>query len=203
MSNSISIKVPKLRIGAVIGKQGQTRRELEELADCKITVDSATGDIDITTENANPVTFYKLEIVIKAIGRGFSPEHARYLLDDNIVLNIINLHDLGIHTEKTLETRKARIIGAQGTIRKFLEDSLDCYVSVQGRTIAVIGEASKIRIAHESIMRLLKGSNVASVKKYIDSMKKGLDYVSNSESNYIDYNDELDNERENDEHILD
>jgi len=187
--NSLLLKVPKMRIGAVIGKQGQTRKELEELTDCKIHVDSATGDIDITTESANPVTFFKLETVIKAIGRGFSPEHAKYLLDDNVTLNIINLHDLGIHTEKTLETRRARIIGSEGTIRKFLEDSLDCYISIQGRTIGIIGEVVRIRIAHEAIMRLLKGANIASVKKFIDSSSKNLDYVSNSESNYIDYED--------------
>lgn len=69
--NSLLLKVPKMRIGAVIGKQGQTRKELEELSDCKIHIDSATGDIEITTKKANPVTFYKLETVIKAISRGF------------------------------------------------------------------------------------------------------------------------------------
>jgi rRNA processing protein Krr1/Pno1 len=37
--NSLFLKVPKQRIGAVIGKQGETRRELEEMCDCKIHVD--------------------------------------------------------------------------------------------------------------------------------------------------------------------
>lgn len=184
--NSLLLKVPKQRIGAVIGKQGETRKELEEMCDCKIHVDSGTGDIEITSQNANAITFYRLEAVIKAIGRGFSPDHAKYLLDDNSTLNIINLHDLGIHTDKTLETRRARVIGAQGTIRKFLEDTLECFISIQGKTIAIIGEVSKIRICHEAIIRLLKGANIAGVKKFIESSLKNADYVSNTESNYID-----------------
>ena len=187
--NSLLLKVPKQRIGAVIGKQGETRREFEEMCDCKIKVDSGTGDIEITSENANAITFYRLEAVIKAIGRGFSPDHAKYLLDDNSTLNIINLHDLGIHTDKTMETRRARVIGSQGIIRKFLEDSLDCFIAIQGRTIAIIGEVSRIRICHEAIIRLLKGANVASIKKFIESSLKNADYVSNTESNYIDIKD--------------
>jgi ribosomal RNA assembly protein len=160
-----------------------------------------TGDIEITSQNANAVTFYRLETVIKAIGRGFSPDHAKFLLDDNSTLNIINLHDLGIHTDKTLETRRARVIGSQGIVRKFLEDTLECFIAIQGKTIAIIGEVSKIRIAHEAIMRLLKGANVAGVKKFIESSLKNADYVSNTESNYIDIKDtEID---ENEKDILD
>jgi len=195
--NSLLLKVPKQRIGAVIGKQGQTRKELEEMCDCKIHVDSANGDVEINSENGNAVTLYKLETVIKAIGRGFAPDHAKLLLDDNTTLNIINLKDLGIHTDKTLETRRGRVIGSQGMIRKFLEDTLDCYVSVQGKTIGIIGEVANIRIAHEAIMRLLKGANIESVKKFIDSSRKNIDHVSNTESNYIDYDlDENDKEKD-------
>ena len=186
--NTLILKIPKMRIGAVIGKQGQTRRELEELSDCKIHVDSHTGDVEISTEKSNPVTFYRLETVLKAIGRGFSPDHAKLLLDDKTTLNIISLYDLGIHTEKTLKTRRARVIGTEGTIRKFLEDSLDCYIAIQGKTICIIGTVSNIRICHEAIMRLLKGANFAGVRTFIEKARKNLD-ISNTE-NYIDYNEE-------------
>lgn len=185
--NKIIIKVPKSRIGAVIGKEGRTKKELEELCDCKIQVDSVTGDVEATSDKANPITIYKLGMLIKAIGRGFSAERAKLLLGDNITLNIINLRDLGIHTKKTAYTRRARVIGAQGNIRKFLEDSLDCFIAIQGKTISIIGDTKNIRICHEAIMRLLKGANISSIKRFIDKSRKNIKYISNTESDYIDF----------------
>jgi len=182
----VYVKIPKLRIGAVIGKQGATRKELEELGECKILVDSSTGDVELQSEKSDALVFYKMEQVIKAIGRGFSPDHAKLLLDDSIILDIINIKELGLKTERSIHTRKARVIGSQGTIRKFIEDSLDCYISIQGKTIAIIGETKHMRLAHEAIMRILKGSNISSVKKYIESTKKELEHLSNTDSNYLE-----------------
>lgn len=180
-----------MRIGALIGKNGKTKRELEEIVDCKIYIDSKTGDVEISSENANPVTVYKLESVIKAIARGFSPEHAKLLLDDDFLLNIINLHDLGISTSKSLRTRKARVIGAQGSIRTLIEKSLDCFVSVQGKTVSIIGRAENIRIAYESILKLLKGTTVSGVRRYIDKASEDIDKMTNTESNNIDFNEDV------------
>jgi len=195
--DNLFVKMPRMRIGALIGKQGKTKKELEELSDCNIFVDSATGDVEISSEKANPITFYRLEQVIKAIARGFSPEHAKYLLDESFILNIINLHDLGIHTSKTLQTRKARVIGSQGAIRQFIEDSLDCFIAIQGKTISIIGNIENIRIAHEAILKLLKGATISRIKKYINRAKTNIDQISNTESNNINF----DNEQERD--ILD
>jgi ribosomal RNA assembly protein len=172
--NSIFIKIPKIRVGALIGKNGETKKELEELSDSKIYVDGE-GEIEISTEKANAVTFYKLENVIKAIGRGFNPEKAKLLLDEYYTLNVINLQELGVTTERGAHNRKARIIGAQGSIRSYLEKQLDCFISVQGKTISIIGRLSNIRICHEAIMRIINGASIGAVKHFIEKLSKNLE----------------------------
>ncbi len=171
---NIFIKIPKIRVGVVIGKNGETKKELEELTDSKIYVDGE-GEIEISNKNANVVTFYKLENVIKAIGRGFNPEKAKLLLDEYYTLSIINLHELGINTERGAHNRKARVIGAQGSIRGYLEKQLDCFISVQGKTISIIGRLSNIRICHEALMRIINGASIGAVKHYIEKMSKSIE----------------------------
>lgn len=172
---TVFVKIPEFRVGALIGKEGNTKKELERITDCQIIVDSQSGEVELTAkENAkvNPVVFYKLELVIKAIGRGFAPEKAQLLLDDNTTLIIINLEDIYIKTKKLMTTKKGRVIGTDGQVRKFLEDMLDCFVSVQGKTISIIGKTNDARICHAAIMRLLNGANIQSVKNYIQKLVK-------------------------------
>src|SRR5512141_574853 len=75
---SYTLKIPKDRIAVLIGVKGKEKRELEEHARAHLTVDSAEGDVTITGKDA--IKLYELREVIKAIARGFSPDHARLLL---------------------------------------------------------------------------------------------------------------------------
>ena len=42
------VRIPASRIGAVIGPKGRTKRKLEELSGCKLTIDSAEGLVEIS-----------------------------------------------------------------------------------------------------------------------------------------------------------
>lgn len=160
------LKIPMERIPVLIGKNGETKRKLEELTLAKIYVDSQTGDVTIEQNKANPLTFYKLENVIKAIGRGFSPERSIYLLEDNYALYLLDLSDYA-KTEKSRGTKRSRVIGTKGAVRKYIEDVTDCFISVQGKTIGIIGKEPKLSIAIEAIQRLLEGAEIMSVKMFL------------------------------------
>ena len=81
-----TVKIPRERIGALIGTKGKTKRKLEKLAGVELKVDSETGIIGIQgSENA--ANFYDSVSVVKAIGRGFSPETAFALFDENTLLD--------------------------------------------------------------------------------------------------------------------
>ena len=70
------VKIPNDRIGAIIGKGGDTRKFLEKILHVTLEIDSQTGLVEIINEEDSLAEIRSME-VIKAIGRGFSPEHVR------------------------------------------------------------------------------------------------------------------------------
>ena len=75
-----SIKVPKERIAALIGKEGKTRREIEKLTKTRIGIESKTGIVTVEGEKKG-LDFYNALNIIKAIARGFAPIKAFLLTD--------------------------------------------------------------------------------------------------------------------------
>jgi len=163
----IYVKVPKIRVGALIGKYGQNKNEIEELTKTKLKIDSESGDVTILRNKSDAFTFYRTEHVIKAIGRGFSPTHAKLLLEQEYYLDVIELRDYGIVSDKAMEIKRARVIGTKGSIREFIEDAFDCNIAVQGKTISIIGTSPKIEYAKDAIETILKGANISAIKKQI------------------------------------
>ena len=45
------VRIPSSRVGAVIGPGGKTKRKLEELSGCKISIDSEEGLVEIVKGN--------------------------------------------------------------------------------------------------------------------------------------------------------
>ncbi len=152
------VRIPKERIGVLIGKKGKTRKRLERIADVKIKVDSKTGEVRVQgTKNTDPLTFMRLMKVIKAIGRGFDPDTALKLLRDDYYLEIINLRE---HLNRNaIRRQKARIIGTKGSARKKLEVLTDTDIRVYGDTVSIIGDYESVALAKRAVSRLaIEGS---------------------------------------------
>jgi ribosomal RNA assembly protein len=152
------VKIPQERIGVVIGRKGKTKKRLEKIANVKIKVDSRSGNVTIRgTEETDPITFYRMSKVIKAIGRGFDPDTALKLLRDDYYLRIINLREhLG---RNAIQRQKARIIGTGGSARKKLEALTDTDIRVYGDTVSIIGDYESVEMATRAIERLaIQGS---------------------------------------------
>ncbi len=98
-----TVRVPSARIAALIGKEGKTKRKIEKLTKCRIKVDSKTGEATIEAE-AGGKNFYNALNIIRAIARGFSPEKALLLLDEDYLLEILKLEDF-LHKKK-FKTKK-------------------------------------------------------------------------------------------------
>ena len=83
------VRVPASRVGALIGPGGKTKRKLEELSGCKISIDSEEGLVEILKGNEKDA-LKNLQVIntAKAIGRGFNPEIAYQLLKWTIILRL-------------------------------------------------------------------------------------------------------------------
>ncbi len=157
--------IPKDRVAVAIGPNGGTRKTIEKETKTRVKVDSKNGDVEIEAEDA--VQVLKAANIVRAIGRGFSPEHAMKLADDEYYLEIINLTEfLGKH-HKAIQSKKGRIIGKEGAIRSQIEKDTQTFISVYGKTVAIIGKADNVAKAMEAITMLVKGAEHATVLNYL------------------------------------
>lgn len=163
-------RITKERIGVLIGKKGLTKHEIEAKTKVKILVDSEEGLVTIEGEEAEG--FLRAVETIKAIARGFSPERAFLLLDDeDLYLEIIDLSEIAEAPGK-MERIRGRIIGKEGRSRSQIEDLTSTEISVYGKTVAIIGEVERIKVAHEAIEMLINGIPHETVYSFLDKKKR-------------------------------
>jgi ribosomal RNA assembly protein len=163
MSFEQVVKVPLDRVAAVIGKKGESKRHLEEACHVLLQVDGKTGEVMVTSTSAEEGDPFKAMSVIEAVGRGFSPQRALRLLEDETALEILDLRDFAGKSDNSLERIRGRIIGLNGKSRRVIEELTKCYVSVYGRTVAIIGEITEVKLAKDAITLLASGSRHRSV----------------------------------------
>jgi ribosomal RNA assembly protein len=158
MSFEQVVRIPIERVGAVIGREGATKRYLEEEMGVKLSVDSKEGLVTVRAESALKTDPFSATRVIEAIGRGFSPQRARRLLDEGTALEVIDLRSYAGRSVKSLERIRGRVIGLKGKSRRVIEELTSCHLSVYGRTVAIIGEAAEVQLASDAVRSLATGS---------------------------------------------
>ena len=152
------VRIPVERVGAVIGKEGGTKRFLEHEMGVKLSVDSREGLVTVKAESALETDPFSATRVIEAIGRGFSPQRARRLLDEGTALEVIDLRDYAGRSANSLARIRGRVIGEKGKSRRVIEELTACNLSIYGRTVAIIGEAPEVQLASEAVRSLATGS---------------------------------------------
>ena len=164
------LRIPKDRIAVLIGKKGEIKKQIEEETKTKLKIDSKEGDVFISGEDA--LGLFNAREVITAIGRGFNPEIAMLLLKGDYVLEILDIRDFAGKSKATTIRLKGRVIGEGGKSRKTIEDLTECYVSVYGKTIGIIGEPENVSAARRAIEDLLKGSPHGNVYKWLEKRRR-------------------------------
>jgi len=164
------IKIPKDRVAVLIGKKGETKKQIEKQTSTKLEINSE-GEVLITrkTESEKAEESIKAYQIIKAIARGFSPEKAFKLLKPNIYLEIIDLTELV--SDKSLDRVRARIIGKEGKVRKFISRMTETEIVIYGKTVSIIGELPNLETAKKSIIKIIEGAPHRAVFKYLERNK--------------------------------
>lgn len=171
------LKIPKERVGVLIGLEGKTKKHIEEKLKVELQIDSEAGDVIITMaeEADDPSTLFKAKDLITAIGRGFSPEHAfRLVRDEEAVLDMIDLRNVFGKSDADIKRVQGRIIGMDGKTRRIIEELTDTNVSVYGHTVGIIGTVGQVQIAREAIEMLVKGSMHGTVYRYLHRKRREL-----------------------------
>lgn len=155
------IKIPEQRKGVLIGKGGSVKEELESKTRTKISINDAV-EID-----GEPLEVLKAKEVVKAIGRGFPPEIAFKLLDDEFRLVVISL---GQESEKRMRRVFSRIIGRDGRCRKKIEMRTNTDICIYGKTVSIIGNWKDVEKASDVIGLLIEGKPHSYVYKYLEEI---------------------------------
>jgi ribosomal RNA assembly protein len=171
------VRIPRERIGVLIGVNGSVKEHIENRLGVKLEIDSETGDVTITLKerNGDPTLIFRAKDVVMAIGRGFSPERAFKLLkNEDYMLEIIDLRDILGKSEAELRRVKGRIIGRDGRTREIIEEMSGAMVSVYGHTVAIIGDVDQVGVAREAVNLLIGGSAHSTVYKFLQRKRQEL-----------------------------
>jgi ribosomal RNA assembly protein len=143
------VRIPEERIPVLIGKDGSVKKTIEELTETRLDI---TDWVRITGED--PLKLMKAKEMVKAIGRGFTPEEAERLLEQDCSLHVISLGD---DSPKKRTRLLGRVIGNKGRSKNIIEKETGASIAVKGKTIAVIGTPEETAPAEEALQELLSG----------------------------------------------
>lgn len=170
------LKIPQNRVGALIGKNGDVKKSIEELTGTVLDIDSDEGTVYITPHEdmEDPLGVWNANHIVKAIARGFNPDVAMKLIHDDIYLEIIKLPLYIGKSKKALARYKGRIIGTNGKTRELITELADVDMAVYGKTVSLIGEIDNVLVAKEAIEMILNGSRHKSVYSFLENKKETL-----------------------------
>ena len=174
---STFIRIPKERVGVLIGPDGRTKKSIEEKLSVELQIDGEAGEVNILMKEnaADPSMLFKAKDVVTALGRGFSPEHAfRLIRDEEAVLDMLDLRAIFEKSEADIKRVKGRIIGMNGKTRTIIEELTDAHVAVYGHTVAIIGTMEQVQVAREAIEMLIKGSMHGTVYRFLHRKRREL-----------------------------
>ncbi|PKK85480.1 MAG: RNA-processing protein [Thermoplasmata archaeon HGW-Thermoplasmata-1] len=161
-------RIPRERVGALIGPDGKTRKYIEKRSGVGLSIDSESGEVIIVDEKADPLMGLKVDNVVRAIGRGFSPERAFKLFNDDYYFIIFDINDYVSGKKDHVRRVKARIIGSEGKTRTIIEQMTGATLCIYGHTVCVIVDLNAMEVTKTAIDMLLSGSEHATVYKFLE-----------------------------------
>jgi ribosomal RNA assembly protein len=165
------LKIPKSRIAMLVGIKGITKRKIEKITNTKLKINSKEGEVEIIGESLD---VYQTEPVIKSIGRGFNPDIALTLLDEDKCFELIEIKEFSGKSKVKLNRIKSRLIGTQGKCRKFIENICDVHIRIYGKTVGIMGDIEKVSIARIAIQDILRGAPHGPVYKKLEEKMNSL-----------------------------
>ena len=161
--------IPKDRVGVLVGLGGTVKSTIEERLFVDLKIDSPSGavEIGVKPDAPDPSGALQAKDIVLAIGRGFSPERAFRLFNEDTALDIIDLHDFFGKNEAEIRRVDGRIIGKEGKTRRILEELTGAAISVSGHTVSIIGGYEAISMAKDALEKLIKGRQHGTVYKFL------------------------------------
>jgi ribosomal RNA assembly protein len=174
---SVFIKIPKDRVGVLVGPDGKVKQHIEEKLNVELQIESESGGVTaVLNEKAtDPSLLFKAKDIVTAIGRGFSPERAfRLIRAEDAIFDVVDLREIFGRSESDIKRVKGRIIGMNGKTRRLIEELTDADVVVYGHTVGIIGTFEQVNAARSAVQMLIDGSQHHTVYKFLQRKRSEL-----------------------------
>ena len=171
---SAFVRIPKERVGVLVGPEGKVKRHIEEKLCVELQVESEGGGVTLLlAESAvDPSLLLRAKDVVTAIGRGFSPEVAfRLIRNEDAVLDVVDLRLIFGRSESDISRIKGRIIGMDGKTRRLIEELSDANVVIYGHTVGIIGSFEQADVARNAVQMLINGSQHHNVYRFLQKKR--------------------------------
>ena len=163
------VAIPEKRI-KILRTNKKLLEKLEKLVDVKVRV----GE-EVEIESEESLVLMCAKNVIKAFGRGFDFDDALLLLDENYLLDIIEIGEFAGKSRNRAHELRGRVIGTKGRTKDIIEKLADVKITVQGKTVCIIGRLDNVQDVRQAIEMLLQGRKHGSVYRFLEQKaEKGL-----------------------------
>ena len=182
-----SIRIPADRVGTLIGKKGEIKKTLQDISGIKIDINTEEGEIALSAVKS-AFTFvtsiqdevhrfaiaYQRTLHKKAAGRGFNPDKAMRLFEDDEYLEVVDLKEFIGERSGQMHRVRGRLIGKDGKTRRIIEDLTGVDMVIYGNTVGLIGNSISLPVAKHAVELILQGSEHATVYHYLESQRPRL-----------------------------
>jgi ribosomal RNA assembly protein len=159
------INIPEERVGVLIGTNGEVKRDIEKRSKVKLKIEGTSVSID-----GDGFLTWKALDVVHAIGRGFNPDVAMLLFNEDFVFEMLELKDFA--GERSWDRLRGRVIGEDGKSKRLIQKSSGALISVYGKTIGFIGSFDDVALAREAVSMLLGGAKHGTVRRFLERENK-------------------------------
>ena len=170
------VKIPKERVGILVGPEGKTKKYIEDKLQVKLDIDKEGSVTVILSENCtDPSLLLRAKDIVTAIGRGFPPETAfRLIRNEDDIFDMIDLRLIFGRSESDMKRIKGRIIGTEGKTRKLIEELTEADVVVYGHTIGIIGSFTEADAARNALQMIIDGCEHHTMYNYLQKKRTEL-----------------------------
>jgi len=104
------------------------------------SLDAVEGSMTVTTTRKafDPMSILNARDLIKLLARGLNFPAAKRILEEGMACDVIRIRTL-VEKKERFAKRRQRILGNKGSTLKAIELLTQCYVMVQGGTVAAVG----------------------------------------------------------------
>jgi ribosomal RNA assembly protein len=171
------IRIPKERVGVLIGPEGKVKRDIEERLQVKLEIESEGGGVEILMDekSTDPSLILRAKDVVTSIGRGFAPDQAfRLIRNEDTTFDFIDLRLIFDRSESDIRRVKSRIIGMNGKTRRTIEELTEADVVIYGHTVGIIGTFEQVDAARNAIQMIIQGCEHHTVYNFLQKKRREL-----------------------------